>query len=199
MKKIFALLCAIIITTALFSCNKNNNSKTTDSFVTVATNTSVATNTTVTSVTTVATNTTATTTAPAVVTETQKDENGNITYIKHAYTDGKTAKEEFFAYDESNNITAQEETAYIYSASDFLIRISSYDVENGTKKLNNEITFTYNESGKLSAEEFYAMGESGALFLRDKTEYIYSESGALAGEIYRVYDESGALIYEDRK
>ena len=115
-------------------------------------------------------------------------------YKKYAYSDGKTAKEEFFGYDKENNFVLKEQTEYFYNSAGNPLRISSYDIENGSKNLNNETTFSYNEQGLLSAEAFYALSSKGALFLRDKTEYFYDESGKLINTVYRVYGEDGKEI-----
>jgi hypothetical protein len=88
----------------------------------------------------------------------------------------------------------KEQTEYSYNSAGNPLRISSYDIENGTPKLNCETKFAYNENGMLSAEEFYTLGNSGALFLRDKTEYFYDESGNLTNTVYRVYGEDGKEI-----
>jgi hypothetical protein len=142
----------------------------------------------------VTTATTATTTEPITLTESKLDKNGNTTYKKYAYSDGKTAKEEFFGYDKENNFVLKEQTEYFYNSAGNPLRISSYDIENGTPKLNSETKFMYNENGILSTEEFYALSPKGALFLRDKTEYFYDESGKLINTVYRVYGEDGKEI-----
>ena len=118
----------------------------------------------------------------------------NITYKKYAYPDGKTAKEEFFGYNKENSFVLKEQTEYFYSSGGSPLRISSYDIENGSKNLNNETIFSYNEQGLLSTEAFYALSSKGALFLRDKTEYFYDESGKLINTVYRVYGEDGKEI-----
>ena len=79
----------------------------------------------------------------------------------------------------------------------FSKRISSYDIaQDGAKTLNNEIRFIYGSNGSITAEEFYLLGKSGSLFLRDKTEYQYNEENILISKIYRAYNEQGTVILE---
>ena len=126
--------------------------------------------------------------------ETATDKNGNTVYKKYAYSDGKTAKEEFFGYDKENSFVLTEQTEYSYNSGGSPLRISSYVMQNGMETLNCETKFTYNEKGLLTSEEFYAMSSKGSLFLRDKTEYRYNEAGALTVKIYRVFNENGKEI-----
>jgi hypothetical protein len=222
MKKIFALFCIIIMSTAIFACNKKEKAPAPSSapqITAITSDTEIAdtaptedttpsdippANTSATEGGSLSTDTSAQTAGtnapqprPESCAEIKYDKNNNVIYRKYLNSVGNIQKEEFFAYDIENNLTSQEEALYTYDENKNLTSISSYDIaQGGAKTLNNEIRFIYGSNGSITAEEFYILGKSSSLFLRDKTEYQYNEENILISKIYRAYNEQGTVILE---